>query len=54
MSDPSLRISSGEDLNANGFSTLTRATQNVLGNKLWDRMVPLRDGAAMDQRGGLS
>lgn len=37
MSDPALRISSVEDLNANGFSTLTtQATQNVLGNGLWE------------------
>ncbi|MGP0591648.1 hypothetical protein ACTRXD_03790 [Nitrospira sp. T9] len=44
MSDPSLRISSVEDLNANGFSTLTRATQNVLGNKLLEPYSALKGG----------
>lgn len=45
MSDPALRISSVEDLNANGFSTLTtQATQNVVGNGLWEPYGALKGG----------
>jgi len=45
MSDPALRISSVEDLNANGFSTLTtQSSQNVLGNGLWEPYGALKGG----------
>lgn len=45
MSDPNLRKSSVEDLNANGFSTLTTQTnQNVLGNGLWEPYGALKGG----------
>jgi DMSO reductase family type II enzyme heme b subunit len=51
MSDPSLRISSVEDLNANGFSTLTtQATQNVLGNGLWEPYGALKGGCCNGPR----
>ena len=45
MSDPSLRASSVEDLNANGFSTLTtQREQNVEGNGLWESSGALKGG----------
>ncbi len=45
MSDPNLRISSVEDLNANGFSTLTtQKNQHVLGNGLWEPYGALKGG----------
>ena len=38
MSDPNMRVSSVEDLEANGFSTLsTQASQDVVGNGLWEK-----------------
>ena len=43
MSDPTLRVSSVEDLNANGFSTLTtQSHQDVIGNGVWSRPGSLR------------
>ena len=48
MSDPNLRKSSVEDLNANGFSTLTtQASQNVLGNGLWEPYGALKGGCCI-------
>ncbi|MGB0910009.1 MAG: ethylbenzene dehydrogenase-related protein [Nitrospirales bacterium] len=45
MSDPNLRISPVEDLNANGFSTLTtQKNQHVLGNGLWEPYGALKGG----------
>ena len=45
MSDPELRISPVEDLNANGFSTLTtQKNQDVLGNGLWEPYGALKGG----------
>lgn len=45
MSDPSLRISPVEDLNANGFSTLTtQEQQHVRGNGLWEPYGALKGG----------
>ena len=45
MSDPTLRVSSVEDLNANGFSTLTtQAHQNVIGNGVWEPAGSVKGG----------
>ena len=45
MSDPDMRIGSVEDLNANGFSTLTtQASQDVVGNGLWEPYGALKGG----------
>jgi len=45
LSDPNLRKSSVEDLNANGFSTLTtQASQDVVGNGLWEPYGALKGG----------
>jgi hypothetical protein len=45
MSDPDLRVGSVEDLNANGFSTLTtQASQDVVGNGLWEPYGALKGG----------
>ena len=45
MSDPDMRAGSVEDLNANGFSTLTtQASQNVVGNGLWEPYGALKGG----------
>ena len=45
MSDPTLRVSSVEDLNANGFSTLTtQAHQDVIGNGVWEPAGSLKGG----------
>ncbi|MGH7254010.1 MAG: ethylbenzene dehydrogenase-related protein, partial [Nitrospiraceae bacterium] len=45
MSDPTLRVSSVEDLNANGFSTLTtQAHQDVIGNGLWEPAGSIKGG----------
>ena len=45
MSDPTLRVSSVEDLNANGFSTLTtQAHQDVIGNGVWEPSGSLKGG----------
>ncbi len=45
LSDPDLRASSVEDLNANGFSTLTtQASQDVMGNGLWEPYGALKGG----------
>lgn len=45
MADPNLRNSSVEDLNANGFSTLTtQVSQNVQGNGLWEPYGALKGG----------
>ena len=45
MSDPNLRLGSVEDLNANGFSTLTtQASQDVVGNGLWEPYGSLKGG----------
>lgn len=48
LSDPTLRSSSVEDLNANGFSTLTtQAHQDVLGNGLWEHSGSLKGGCCI-------
>lgn len=48
MSDPALRVSSVEDLNANGFSTLTtQPNQDVYGNGLWEPYGSLKGGCCM-------
>jgi len=45
MSDPDLRKGSVEDLNANGFSTLTtQAHQDVVGNGLWEPYGSIKGG----------
>jgi hypothetical protein len=45
MSDPTLRRSSVEDLNANGFSTLTtQAHQDVIGNGVWEPYGSVKGG----------
>src|SRR3989442_9995925 len=45
LSDPELRIGSVEDLNANGFSTLTtQIHQDVLGNGVWEHSGSLKGG----------
>ena len=45
MSDPDLRKSSVEDLNANGCSTLTtQGSQDVVGNGLWEPYGNLKGG----------
>jgi hypothetical protein len=45
MSDPTLRVSSVEDLNANGFSTLTtQAHQDVIGNGVWEPSGSIKGG----------
>jgi len=45
MSDPEMRIGSVEDLNANGFSTLTtQAHQDVVGNGLWEPAGSIKGG----------
>ena len=45
LSDPTLRRSSVEDLNANGFSTLTtQAHQDVIGNGLWEPYGSVKGG----------
>ena len=45
MSDPTLRLSSVEDLNANGFSTLTtQPHQDVIGNGLWEPFGSIKGG----------
>ena len=45
MSDPTLRVSSVEDLNANGFSTLTtQAHQDVIGNGVWEPAGSVKGG----------
>lgn len=45
MSDPTLRRSSVEDLNANGFSTLTtQAHQDVVGNGVWEPYGSVKGG----------
>ena len=45
MSDPTLRVSSVEDLNANGFSTLTtQAHQDVIGNGVWEPSGSVKGG----------
>ncbi len=45
MSDPDMRIGSVEDLNANGFSTLTtQASPDVVGNGLWEPYGALKGG----------
>jgi len=45
LSDPNLRTSSVEDLNANGFSTLTtQVDQNVMGNGLWEPYGAIKGG----------
>jgi DMSO reductase family type II enzyme heme b subunit len=46
MSDPTLRVSSVEDLSANGFSTLTtQAHQDVIGNGVWEPSGSVKGGA---------
>lgn len=48
LSDPTMRVSSVEDLNANGFSTLTtQAAQNVYGNGLWEPYGALKGGCCI-------
>ena len=48
LSDPTMRVSSVEDLNASGFSTLTtQATQNVYGNGLWEPYGSLKGGCCI-------
>ena len=48
LSDPTLRVSSVEDLNANGFSTLTtQAHQDVIGNGLWEPAVSIKGGCCV-------
>jgi hypothetical protein len=45
LSDPEMRAGSVEDLNANGFSTLTtQAHQDVLGNGLWEPAGSIKGG----------
>jgi len=45
MSDPDMRVGSVEDLNANGFSTLTtQVSQDVVGNGLWEPYGALKGG----------
>jgi len=45
MSDPALRVNTVEDLNANGFSTLTtQPSQDVLGNGLCEPYGALKGG----------
>ena len=45
MSDPEMRAGSVEDLNANGFSTLTtQAHQDVVGNGLWEPAGSIKGG----------
>ena len=45
LSDPTLRVSSVEDLNANGFSTLTtQAHQDVMGNGVWEPAGSVKGG----------
>jgi hypothetical protein len=51
MSDPDMRIGSVEDLNANGFSTLTtQASQDVVGNGLWEPYGALKGGCCSGPR----
>ncbi len=48
MADPALRASSVEDLNANGFSTLTtQPNQNVTGNGLWEPYGSIKGGCCI-------
>jgi DMSO reductase family type II enzyme heme b subunit len=48
MSDPTLRVSSVEDLNANGFSTLTtQSHQDVIGNGLWEPAGSVKGGCCV-------
>jgi hypothetical protein len=45
LSDPDMRVSTVEDLSANGFSTLTtQASQDVMGNGLWEPYGALKGG----------
>lgn len=45
LSDPALRVSPVEDLNANGFSAMTtQPDQNVLGNGLWEPYGAMKGG----------
>jgi DMSO reductase family type II enzyme heme b subunit len=48
MSDPTLRVSAVEDLNANGFSTLTtQSHQDVIGNGLWEPAGSIKGGCCV-------
>ncbi len=48
LSDPTMRISSVEDLNAAGFSTLTtQMQQNVNGNGLWEPYGSMKGGCCI-------
>jgi hypothetical protein len=52
MSGPTLRVSSVEDLNANGFSTLTtQAHQDVIGNGVWEPSGSVKGGGYTGQPG---
>ncbi len=48
LSDPTMRRSTVEDLNANGFSTLTtQAHQDVVGNGLWEPYGAIKGGCCL-------